>query len=238
MKIQYTKTDSSSTRPFVILSAVGIVIGLLLAIPAIWADWESASYGFARRSNTTFQGLRCPVFMGRDEHQVVSVRVHNQTDKPISPAVKIVVSTAEVFESKVEFIKLAPGEQITLQRSVGPENIDLGQFIFVNAQIYTAYPMPDQENTCGIFVLPITDHGSLILVVGTFLSILFMASGILLLHRRWISVSQSRSWTFLAIVTLLTMFFGLMGWWLIGLISLVVFVVALWSLLAAFALRT
>jgi hypothetical protein len=37
---------------YFILYTVGILLGITLATLATWADYESASYGFARRATT------------------------------------------------------------------------------------------------------------------------------------------------------------------------------------------
>jgi hypothetical protein len=211
---------------------------LLLTIPAIWADYEAASYGFEKRSVAPLQGLNCPVFIGNDESQVISIRIFNSSERIISPVVKTVLSTPVLPDSKTEFVRLYPGEQVVLQRTVGPENIDLGRFIFVNAQMSTAYPLPDQENTCGIFVLPVAMHGSLVLILGVILSASFMAAGIFLLYQHGTFPGQLRLLVFLAVVTSLAMFVGFLGWWLQAILLVVVVIIASWSSISAAVLRS
>src|SRR5688572_4037960 len=109
----------------VILTLSGILIGLLFALLAVWADYESTAYGFLRRAQASLQGLMCPVFIGKQESGVVSINISNPTDRTLSPGVRIELSTSNEPLSETEHIQLAPGEQITLQRTIGPENIDL-----------------------------------------------------------------------------------------------------------------
>ena len=210
----------------IILALTGILMGLVLSVLAVWGDYESTSYGFLRRAQAPFRGLRCPVFIGKNESRVVSIQVSNPTDQILSPGVRTQISSSNEFESKTDYIQLAPGEEKTLQRKVGPENVDLGMFIFVDALVYAAYPMPDQETTCGILVLPIT-NGTSPLIFGTAVSILFMATGIYLLYKNDLSARRSRSLLFIVIATVLAMTFGYLGWWLVALFLIILSVLTL-----------
>ena len=201
----------------VVVALAGILLGLLLSILAVWADYESTSYGFPRRAQAPLRGLTCPVFMGRNERATVSLKISNPTDRNLSPGVRTEISTAGEPVSEVEAIPLAPGEQRILQRTVGPGNVDLGMFIFVDALVYSVYPMPDRETTCGILVLPIA-NGTYPLILGTLLSMLFMAVGAYLLHKGDPPSGRSRSLFFLVIATLLAMMLGYIGLWLAALL--------------------
>jgi hypothetical protein len=220
----------------VALSLLGILIGLLITIPAVWADYEATSYGFEKRATERLPGMRCPAFIGNKESQVVSIHIVNASKRPISPIVKTMLSTPVLMDSRTEFIHLSPGEQIIVQRTVGPDNIDLSWFIFAKAQVIAAYPMADQENTCGIFVLPIAAHGSLVPILGIMLSALFMASGLFLLDRRATPPEQLRSLVFLVVVTSLAMLAGFMGWWLQAILLFAVIALAFLSLISSSSL--
>ena len=208
-----------------LLTLSGILIGLLLSVLAVWADYESTAYGFLRRAQAPFQGLICPVFIGKNESRIVSIKISNPTDRTLSPGVRTEISTSLELDSKTEHIKLAPGEQVTLQRTIGPDNIDLGLFIFVDALVYSAYPMPDRQNTCGILVLPIT--GGLILILGTALSILFMTAGMFISYKNGLPARRPRPMLFMVIATMLAMIFGFMGWWLLAVILIVFLILTL-----------
>jgi hypothetical protein len=194
-----------------ILALTGIAIGLLLSLLAVWADYEATSYGFPRRAQAPFRGLTCPVFMGRNESKTVYLEISNPTDRNLSPGIRTQISTSDEPISKVESIRLVPGEKMTIQRTVGPDNIDLGMFIFVDALVYAAYPLPDREATCGILVLPVP-NGTYPLIIGTALSILFMAAGTYLLYKKALSGGRSRSILFMVIATLFAILFGYLGW--------------------------
>lgn len=209
-----------------ILTLAGILTGLVLALLAVWADYESTAYGFVRRAQAPFQGLSCPVFIGRSESKAISIRISNPTDQTLSPGVRIQISTPSEFDSRVEYVYLAPGEQITLQRTIGPENIDLGMFIFVNAQIYSTYPLPDRETTCGVLVIPIV-NGAHFLLLGTVISIALMAAGTYMLYRTERLRPPSRPLIFMVVTTVLAMILSFISWWLPALVLIVMLILTL-----------
>lgn len=205
----------------VLITLTGILIGLLLALLAVWGDYESTSYGFMKRASAPFGGLSCPIFLGRDETGTVSISISNSTDRPLSPGVRTEISTSQDLVSDLEFVPLAPGARITLQRTVGPENVDLGSFIFVSASVFSMYPLPDQEMTCGIFVLPVDGGSRWILVLGTTLSLLMMCAGSFILYKRDWRAARSRSLLFMVVATALALFFGFRGSWVQALLLII-----------------
>ena len=221
-------TDQKNIQPSPIVSVVliliGVFMGLLLALLAVWADYESTMYGFPRQAASSFHGLSCPVFVGRNENSIVSIKISNSTKQNLSPSVRSEISTPLVSDAKIEYVKLAPSEQVILHRNIGPENIDLGQFIFLHALVYSAYPIPNQESTCGVFVLPVNGKGSLILVLGTSASVLLMSIGLYFLYKNGIVSGRSRSLVFMAFLTGLAMLFGFIGWWIQAMIMLVMLI--------------
>lgn len=210
-------------KPFVsvTLTLTGIFIGLLLSLLAVWADYESTSYGFMKRASAPLRGLNCPVFLGKTENGIVSIKVSNATDQLLSPSIRIEVSTAQFPDSKLEFVQLAPGESTTVQQMVGPGNIDLGSFIFVNASVFSMYPSPDRESTCGIYVLPIATGSSLIVILVTSLSLILMCLGSFFLYGNESGTNRSRALLFMAVATALVLFFVFIGWWVQPLILII-----------------
>lgn len=197
-----------------ILYVIGILMGMTLATLATWADYESTSYGFLRRAQTPFKGLTCPIFMARDETQIVKIKLTNTTGKKISPSIRTEISTRLTADSKLEFFELKPGESLHMERSIGPDNIDLGQFIFVKVGVFSSHPLPDQESTCGVFILPMNGNGTLLLIIATIVS-LFVSGGSLFLMRKDGQPEKSvRPLVFIAAVTLLAMTLAFLGAWI------------------------
>lgn len=224
LMIQYIKMNTTlQPKPVlaVLLTLTGILIGLLLSLLAVWGDYESTSYGFLKRANAPLRGLSCPVFLGRNEFGTISIRIKNSTDRHLSPGVRTEISTAQEPVSNLEFVQLAPGERSTLQRPVGPENVDLGSFILVSASVFSMYPLPDQEMTCGIFVLPMAGGSQPLLILSTTVSLLLMFVGSFFLYRKDPHAGRSRSMLFMVAATALAVFFSFRGSWVQALLLII-----------------
>jgi hypothetical protein len=207
-----------------LLYAIGILLGLTLAVLATWADYESAFYGFTRFASTPFRGLSCPVLMTRDETQTVKIKLTNTTAKPLSPSIRTEISTPLTADSKLEFFQLAPGETLLVERTINSDNIDLDQFIFVKAGMFSAYPLPDQESTCGVLILPMHGNGTVILILGTMASLLLTAGGLFLFSQHDPQKNKVRPLLFIAIATVLAMIFGFLGSWILATLMIVLIV--------------
>jgi len=223
----------SSSLSIAILLA-GVLLGLTLSTLATWADLEANFYGFTRQSKTPFQGLFCPAMMTRSETKAIYVQVKNTAVKQISPNVRIEISTPLLPAATLDFLDLAPGEQATLAKNISAKNIDLERFIFVKALVYAAYPMTDQEGTCGVYILPFEGSGTIWLSALTLLSVALSAGGAFLLHKSALSKQRTDAFLFLAFLVFPALAFSFMGWWIQAGITLVIaaltFVIALGGL--------
>jgi hypothetical protein len=206
---------------YYILYIIGILLGITLSTLAIWADYEAASYGFPRRAQTPFKGLSCPILMTHDETQVIQIRLTNSTEKKISPSIRTEISTKVVTDEKLEFFELEPGESLLVERTINAENIDLGQFIFAQTSVFSSHPLPDQENTCGVFILPMRGNGTVILIITTVISLISTIISLFLLNKNNISKKIFYPLGFIAVVMVLAMTFSFLGLWIQGILMLV-----------------
>lgn len=205
---------------------VGLIVGLYLMTIAAWADMESAFYGFNRLAEAGLRGFSCPVLMTRGETDTISLTVSNTTDNPISPAARLEISTPLLTQEYHENLKLAPGENMRLEWSVGPENIDLKRFIFAKALVFSAFPRPNQEATCGIYIVDLPGSGKVILPVLIALSLLGMGFGVY----GMIKLGASNDWAekyvrplaFLSIIIILGFAASFMGGWVPSVLLLAV----------------
>lgn len=220
------KNKPSNSSLFFTLFFIGTVSALTLILLATWADLEAAYYGFSRRASARLGGLSCPVLMTMSDRDVISLRLKNTTDGKLSPIVKVDLSSPVTTFESTENVELAAGEQAKLEWQVGPENLDLNRFIFANVLVYSSYPLPDREMTCGIFVLNLPGSGVVYtwLLIG--LSLLGMAGGLYGLYQaqgpEQSGVNIARQLRFLFIVILLGLLTVFMGWWIQGILILVV----------------
>jgi hypothetical protein len=169
--------------PALCLYITGVSIGLILIAIAAWGDYESTSYGFARRANAGLRGLTCPILLTRSETGTIALKISNPLDRPMHPSVRIETSTEYDPQVVIESVTLSPGESKQLEWVVGSGNIDLGNFIFASVQVYGSYPIPNRETTCGIFVIDLPVSGRNILVVSGMLSLIGLSGGLYLMNR-------------------------------------------------------
>ena len=205
---------------------LGVVVGLFVIFVATWADMESSAYDFPRLANAGLDGLHCPVLMTPDETGTISLDVSNTTEDRISPLIKTQISTRLLPEQFIEDVQLTPGESKRLEWSVDAENIDMGNFIFAKVLLFSAYPLPTREATCGIFVLDLPGTGRMIVPVLIVLSLISM--GWSLHHLNRLSISNKRrkkhlgSMIFLAMTIGLGLVLSFIGGWILSVLVLVV----------------
>lgn len=225
--------------PFVSLSyVVGVVLGLYLVVVSTWADFEAAFYGFSRLAEAGLRGFSCPVLIARDETSSISLRVSNTTDSMISPVIKTEISTSLVVQEFQEGLELAPGESKKLTWTVGPENIDLGNFIFAKALVFSAYPLPNREATCGVYVINLPGSGRVILSVLVVLSLMGMGWGLYGLNKTvrlnaWLE-NHIRAMLFLTLVIVVGMVVSFWGGWVPSILLLAVSLLLIIILLGSF----
>src|SRR5215207_1474557 len=210
----------------ILLFAIGVLLGLIIATLATWPDFEASSYQFARNTNTPLNGFRCPVILNRNETGTVSLTVSNTTDRLLTPSVKTQISTSDEPNSFVESFRLQAGQAQKLEWKIGPENIDLHYFIFVKALVYATYPIPNREATCGTFIMDLPLGGTAFLMLMVTLSLTGMGSGLYILNR----VNQRperaemnlRPMYFLAVLIVLALIVSFMGWWIQSIVVIVI----------------
>jgi hypothetical protein len=218
---------------------IGVAVGFFLIFVATWADIEANSYDFPRLANAGLGGLRCPVLMTPDETSTISLNVSNPTGNQISPAIKVLISTRLLPEEFLEGIQLMPGEAKRLEWTVDSEHIDLGNFILAKVLLYSAYPLPSREATCGIFVLNLPGTGRVLVPVLMVLSFLSMGWGLYNLNRLRAVHGRLNKYmgliTFLAIIISLGLVLSFIGGWLSSVLVLVVALLLIIILLGSFA---
>lgn len=223
---------------FSLIFFIGALCGLALTTLATWADLEAAFYGFDRTGGDRLSSMHCPMLMSANETGSFSVRITNREDTAISPTIKTDVSTPGLPVSTFDPIQLAPGESKRMQWAVGPDNVDLGRFIFARAWVYAAYPMDDLESTCGIYVTTLPISGAVFTWGLVSLSLLGMGLG---LYGRKQAAAQVRGdmsrLIFLGSIVLLGMLFSFLGWWVQGLLVLVISLLSL-VIILSFVIRS
>lgn len=211
---------------FLTLFILGAVSGLVLTALATWADLEAAYYGFPRRASARLSGFSCPILMTANESNVISLKIKNPTDGKLSPAIRVSTSSPVTAFEFTDNIELAAGESATREWSIGPENLDLKRFIFANALIYSSYPLPDREMTCGVYVLKLPGSGVIYTGLLVLLSLLGMGIGLYGVYQaqgpEQSGVDVARQLMFMTVIVLFGLVTAFIGWWLQGLLTLVI----------------
>jgi hypothetical protein len=220
---------------------VGVVAGLYLIVVATWADMESAFYGFSRVANSGLQGLNCPVLMTRGETRSISLTVSNPLDVPLRPVIRAEISTRLLPEEFFEQLELAPGQTKRLEWPVDAENIDLGNFIFVKALVYSVYPLPNLEATCGIFVVDLPGSGRTIFALLLLLAVGGLGGGLYGMSRAFALNAQMKKYiapmTFLTLVIFAGIAVSATGGWMPSILLLAVALLMIVILLGVLGMR-
>jgi len=221
------KSSNSVVIPVFIVYSIGILLGFTLSLLAAWADLESTVYGFLQQAPNTFTGLDCPIFITRGETESIKITFTNTTSSRLHPAVQTELSTPVTLDAKIDYMALEPGKTLQLERIIDSSNIDLGQFIFAKAMVYSIFPMEKREATCGVFVLPFGSSGTMILYLIATVSILSMAGSLYLMWKNGIIKTQGNAALALAGFTLLAMLFSFLGRWLLSIIMIVMVILTI-----------
>src|ERR1041385_6889471 len=124
------ENNQSSVRLLFGAFVLGALFSLTLAVLATWSNLEAAFYGFERRASSPLPGLHCPILLNRNEKGRVWVKVSNTTKQKLSPSILANFSSPLSTISSLNFANLDPGQSQTLDWTIGPDNIDLQNFIF------------------------------------------------------------------------------------------------------------
>jgi hypothetical protein len=224
------KINQTTSTLGVLFYILAVVTGLFLIGISTWGDMEADSYGFPRRSTATLRGLNCPILLTKDEPGEISLEVSNPTDKPLHPSVRTEISAD--FDPQVfnESIDLAPGESNTLEWSLKPENIVLGNFILAHVQIYATYPIPNREKTCGILIMDLPGSGRTIVLALVALTLFGLGWGLYSMSNSGLLKNRpTLTWNaiiFLAVLIVGGLIFSLTGSWIpsIGILVLSVLI--------------
>ena len=212
----------------VLLHVLAVITGLFLIAISTWGDMEADSYGFPRRASARLSGLNCPILLTRNETGTISLKVSNPTDQLLHPSARTEISADFEPQVFVESIDLAPGETKTLEWSVAPENVVLGNFILANVQVYASYPIPNREKTCGILIMDLPGTGNMIVTALAVFTAIGLGLGLYSMSKSGLlKVRGSNIWIailFLSVLIVGGLIFSFMGSWIpaIGILVLAV----------------
>lgn len=226
----------SLKRIGLVLFSIGALLAFVLTALMIWADIEAITYGFPRLGKTPLRGLSCPPFMNSSEIAHFSLTLENPTESVQRPQAQVMISTPGLsrWRTLTTPMVINPGESATATWDTSADDIVLRQFVLVKAHTFASYPLPDMEGTCGIFVvnlpqIQITGNVLYWLWLGVSLVILLVG---LWLRDFWNADPEQKGGKgfarkVIAGLSVLGMIVGSLGWWVVGIVILLVVALAL-----------
>jgi hypothetical protein len=223
----------------VALFAVGFLLGIALAAGAVWGDLEASLFDRSMKADATLTTMRCPLLITTDEEGTVSVQVKNPTDREHERYIRTHISDGylTLIRKVTDRFPVAAGRSETRRWTVTADDAVFDRLIFVRIHLHGRYPLPSRQGSCGILVINVPFlTGSQLLALTLGPSLLCMALGVGL----WVAGSRPLSrrrqnataaMIMLAVVIVVALVFGFLGWWVLGLICLVIAVLFLGSIL-------
>ncbi|MEN4012887.1 MAG: hypothetical protein ROW48_12700 [Bellilinea sp.] len=139
----------------ILLFIFGLLAGMALWAANVWADLEASLFDPAIAADAVINDLRCPQFITPSEYGVVSIRLHNPTDRVIRQGIRTHISYGFVTYMRQEnhLLELQPREIRQMEWIVSPEDAAWGRLILVRLHLFRSFPLPSRTATCGIIVL-------------------------------------------------------------------------------------
>ncbi len=225
------KTKNKFTRILgVIIFSIGIALGLILAVVAVWGDAEAvALFSTTIMADETFS-IRCPVIMTTTETPAVRASFKNPIERDVKFTIRTYLSDDSIAMSyeTLTILPVAAGETQQLQWTVTPENIVFRRLILVKVLQHRLYPIPGHQGLCGILVLDLPYFtGTQIVIFSVVFSLLCIALGAIMwrlgnqpIKGRMLEITHAMD--ALAVIVLFDMVIGLAGTWLLGIVSLAI----------------
>jgi hypothetical protein len=221
-----------NSRPFLILSRafffLGVAMGLILSVIAIWNDLESTSYFFTGVEHDPFNGLRCPVMIAPSERGTVTAVFNNSTDQEDNFYYRVEISGRSFSTRQIEdHIAVPPHQAKNIRLTVDAQDIDLLFFIFTKMTILPNSVRSTQESTCGIMVTNILGlTGPQTSTAAVFLSFTAIAAGLGLWPQTSEKAERGSRYIVptLGFVVLFTLLVASMGWYAISIVLTIVII--------------
>lgn len=219
-----------NTKALQILSRVlfflGVIIGFVLSVIAIWNNLEATSYYFRGVKFPPFPGLSCPLMIAPTETGIVRAVFDNPTDKEDNFSYRAEISRKGISTRQVEGqIAVPAGEERSVQLTIDVNDVDLMFFILVKMSVLPSALHKSQEAVCGTMLVDILGlTGVQISTIALILSLLGMAIGLGIWYQTDTKSNSEmpRVVQALGLVVLSAMFAAAMSWWTLAIVFCVI----------------
>jgi hypothetical protein len=223
-------------KTFQSIGLVSLIIGTcllaFLGIISIWGDIEAFVFNAAIRSEKTLSTLNCPAVITPKDNAVVSARITNSSDRALEMLVRTNVSDGYVILMKEIFttVNLNPGESETVSVPITVEDAAYDRFVLVRMHQIRRGSLPYLNASCGVIVFDapfITGKNLTILILGFGTSLSVVGIWLFSLGQKRLSREQLITFRLLlgfTILSFLLSIIALTGWWLLGSLLAVVWI--------------
>jgi hypothetical protein len=175
--------------------------------------------------------------MAADEQPLISARVTNETPYNANFSLRADVSGFMEARREQQRVPIAPGETETVSWRLSAEDAIYKNFILAAIYRNAVYPMPMAQTTCGVYVLNMGGvPGNAVYWTLFALGLLSLGGGLFLLEPAAADHALGRANTVLArkvlaIAAVIGLYVSYRGWWILGVLCLVVIVLILFGML-------
>ncbi|MCJ7552170.1 MAG: hypothetical protein MUQ30_21070 [Anaerolineae bacterium] len=219
-----------------IVFAIGVLLGSVLVGLAVWGDLEATLFNPGIQEEAHLRQLRCPVMLTTSQDTgTISVRIRNTLDRATSFFARARISEGYLTLMREETAKVPLESRGTerLEWQVSAADAAFDRIIFFRVVISGGYPLPTRQGTCGIVVLDLPAlTGNQVYALGTVISLICTIGGGAAWitsqpHRLGLKEQIARIIVFLAFVVILGIIVSLLGWWVFGLLTLVIILLSI-----------
>lgn len=212
----------------VVIYIIGLTAGILLGGLMAWADLEASLFSPDPRAEEAIKTLSCPVIISKQETAIVKASFENPSELP-----RKVLITARFSDGFVTLIReeetrieLAPGEKRKLEWPATREDAAWEWLILARVSSGRTSPIPPRTASCGILVIATPVNGRVLLGILVSTVPLMMGGGLLLWRKASQPMARKDRTTATAmglsvLFTLIAVITGLIGWWQLTILILV-----------------
>ncbi len=211
-----------------VLLVVGVALALALAVLAFWPDLEASLFDLSFSAEKSISRLQCPLALTPSEAGQIRATFSNPTDRRVQFLVRarITRGSLSVMRREDTAVVLEPGDEQTLHWDISAENVAYDRMILARIYALPSFPLPLRQRTCGIYLLRLPgSSGRAVVTTAAVVSLVSLGLGSALWRRFERPQAGRRNATrtigAIAGLSLLAMGASMLGWWVVGLLSLV-----------------
>ncbi len=218
-----------------LLFVSGVLFALLLAIVAFWPDQEASLFDSSLSAQASLDTLHCPLVVTPNEAAAIQVTLANPLERPIQLLARARISDGYVtlMRQETRTLQLSPGETKMASWAITGDDAVYGRFILARVYVFRQNPLPSRQKACGVWFLnvPLVTGTQLVMAVVAASLLGMVVGGAWWLRLEWPLRDRRRDLVLaagtLALLVLVAAGMSLLGWWVGGLLVILLAVLAL-----------